>query len=190
MDNLKISFMQSAVNDVQATIRAIDVKIGALLVLVLSPFANISKVFSHVDKLCCRPPKWLFIAIGIAFFTSWILALASLVRALGATNNPAAHIPGATNVKGAYFGGGLFSFGIIDTFFNRKNITAKKDLTAFVATLPANDDDVLRELAFEQMKVAYIRDLKANRLKWGFRFSVVWVAIGICIYLNSRYMSQ
>lgn len=187
MDNPKINFMQSAVNDVQATIRAIDVKIGALLVLVLAPFSNISRVFGHVDKLCCRTPKWAFIALGIAFFTSWLLALASLVRALGATDNPAKHIPGAANMSGTYYGGGLYSFGILDSLFNRKKIKAKKDLITFFNDLPLQEDDILKDLAFEQMKVVYIRDIKANRLKWGLRFAVVWLLLGTSIYLNSRY---
>jgi len=187
MDNSRINYIQSAVNDVQATIRAIDVKVGALLVLVLAPFSSLSRVFAHVDNLCCRSPKWVFIAIGVAFFTAWFLALASLVRAIGAMGNPATHISGNSNVKGTYYGGGLYNFGIFDTLINRKKIIAKKDLVTFVNDLPSLEEDIVRELAFEQMKVVYIRDIKANRLKWGVRFCVVWLMLGSTIFLTSRY---
>lgn len=187
MDNLRLAFIQAALSDVQATIRAIDVKVGALIVLVLAPFANISRVFAHVDKLCCRSPKLLFIAIAVCFFASWFLALASLVRAVGALDNPARHIVNATNQKGMFFGGGLFVFNIADAFLNRHGVKSKRDLVDFSKDIPSSVEDIEMELAFEQMKVIYIRDLKATRLKWGVRFATIWLLLGTSIFFISRY---
>lgn len=187
MDNNKITFILAAIADTQATIRAIDVKVGAMLVLILAPFANISRVFAHVDNLCCRSPKWLFITIGICFFVSWLLALASLIRAVGALDNPARHINNSEDQKGTFYGGGLFEFKVIDAFFNRHSIRAKKDLVSFSKDIPTSLEQIGNELAFEQMKVAYIRDIKANRLKWAIRFAAIWLIFGMFIFFFSRY---
>lgn len=187
MNNLRLAFIQTAVTDIQATIRAIDVKVGALLVLILAPFASLSRVFAHVDKLCCRSPKLLFIAIAACFFASWFLALASLVRAVGAQDNPARHIENAANQKGTFYGGGLFIFNIADVFFNRLSVKAKKNLVDFSKDIPTSVEDIEMELAFEQMKVVYIRDIKATRLKWGVRFATIWLFFGTSIFFISRY---
>jgi hypothetical protein len=188
MDNYKIAFTQFAISDIQATIRAIDVKVGALLVLVLAPFSAISKVFYHIDKLCCCHPKFIFIVISVAFFATWLLALTSLVRAISALDNPACHIINSQTQKGTFYGGGLYIFGILDALFNRDIIKANKDVATFSKDIPCTEEDIALELVFEQMKVIYIRDIKANRLKWGIRFASSWLILGICIYLSSRYL--
>lgn len=187
MDDQRIAFIQSAINDIQATIRAIDVKVGALFILVIAPFSSLARVFAHVDNLCGRSPKCLFVIISLVFFSSWFLALASLVRAIGALDNPAIHIISSVNQKGAYYGGGLYRLGVIDVLINQKEIKSEKDLVNFVNDIPFLHEDIIKELAFEQMKVIYIRDIKANRLKWGVRFSVVWLLFGSAIFLASRY---
>ena len=182
-----MAFLQAAITDVQATVRAIDVKVGALFVLVLAPFASLARVFAHVDKLCCRSPKYVFIALSVCFLASWFLALVSLVRAIGALDNPARHIPNSNNQKGTFYGGGLFDFNIIDAFFNRHNVKAKKDLDAFSTDIPTSIEEIEMELAFEHMKVVYIRDIKATRLKWGVRFATIWLILGSSIFFVSRY---
>lgn len=188
MDNYKIAFIQSAITDIQATIRAYDVKVGALLVLVLAPFPHISKVFYHIDKLCCIHPKFIFIVLSVVFFLSWFLALASLVRAISALDNPACHIINSHIHKGVFYGGGLYKFGLWDVLFNREVIKANRDVTTFSKDIPSSEEDIVLELTFEQMKVIYIRDIKANRLKWGIRFATAWLILGMCIFLTSRYL--
>jgi hypothetical protein len=187
MDNPRINFIQAAVNDVQATIRALDVKVGALLVLVLAPFPNISKVFRHIDKVCHLHHAYLFAVLAVIFFTSWLLALVALVRAIGAIDNPATHIVNSSCYNGAYYGGGLYKFGILDAVISRNSIKANKDVLSFSNNIPITEPDIELELIFEQMKVIYIRDLKATRLKWGVRFAATWLTVGTCIYLISRY---
>jgi len=187
MDNLKAAFLETAISDAQATVRAIDVKVGALLILLLAPFANISRVFAHVDKLCNGSSKLAFIVISVVFFGSWLLALIALVMAMGALNNPGDHIVGKKETKGSFYGAGLFPFGFVDVFLNRPRIKARKDLLTFVKDIPESNVEIELELTFEHMKVIYIRDLKSVRLKWGIRLSAVWLALGMLIFLCSRY---
>src|ERR1035437_2631833 len=128
MNNDKINFVQSAILDTQMTVRAIDVKIGALLIVVLSPFSNISKIFSDIDKLCCCKPQFIYIVLSVSFLMFWLLVLFSLIHAISATDNPSRHIINSHTFKGTYYGGGLYEFCMLDALYNRKVIKANRDV--------------------------------------------------------------
>lgn len=184
----RLDFVSAAILDIQATIRAIDVKVAALLVGVLAPLANVSRVFSHLDRFGSLSPEWFFVLLAFLFLLSWLLALITLVNAIGAIDNPAQHIINTDGCRGCFYAGGLYSLNIVDAFLNRDIIKASKDPYSFSATLPANENEMEVELVFEQMKLAYIRDVKRNRLNWGLHFSVIWLVLGITIFLSSRYL--
>lgn len=184
----KIDFVSAAIADTQTTIHATDVKIAAILVGILAPLANTSSIFSHLDHFGIQSPRWFFIAIVILFLLAWLLALIALVRAIGAIDNPSQHIINTSNCKGTFYGGGLYTLSIVDVFLNRDIIKALQDPKSFAAKLPANDAEIEVELVFEQMKLAYIRDVKLNRLNWGLRFSLIWLVLGISIFLSSKYL--
>lgn len=184
----KIDFVSAAISDTQATIRALDVKVAALLVGILAPLANLNRIFSHLGHFEHESPWWLFMAVVISFLLAWLLALIALVRAIGAIDNPSQHIINTANCKGTFYGGGLYKLSIVDVFLNRDIITASKDPQSFAAQLPANESEIEVELVFEQMKLAYIRDVKLNRLNWGLRFSLLWLVLGIGIFISSKYL--
>jgi len=61
MNGLKImdsrsEFILAAINDAQATIRSIDVKVAALLTGLLIPIASIGKIWSYLIQLSVIPP--------------------------------------------------------------------------------------------------------------------------------------
>lgn len=184
----KLDFISAAISDTQATIRAIDVKIAALLVGVLAPLANTNRVFAHINHFCLQSPRWIFMAIVVSFLLSWLLALAALVRAISAIDNPSDHIINTKKCKGTYYAGGLYTLNFTDAFFNRDIIKASKDPQSFAMELPSNDDEIEIELVFEQMKLVYIREAKLNRLKWGLHFSQIFLVLGIFIFLSSKYL--
>ena len=184
----KLDFISAAILDTQTTIRAIDVKVAALLVGILAPLPNINRIFSHLNHFGVQSPRWLFCGVVVLFLLSWLLALLALVRAIGGIDNPDQHIINTSNCRGIFYAGGLYTLGIVDVFFNRNIIKASKDLQLFAAQLPANETEIETELVFEQMKLAYIRDVKLNRLHWGLRFSLLWLVLGIGIFLSSKYI--
>ncbi len=184
----KLDFVSAAIVDTQATIRAIDVKVAALLVGILAPLANINRIFTHLDHFALQSPRLPFMIIVVSFLLAWLLALIALVRAIGAIDNPSQHIINTSNCKGTFYGAGLYNLSIVDVFCNRDIIKASKDPQSFAAQLPANDSEMETELVFEQMKLAYIRDVKLNRLGWGLRFSQLWIALGIVVFLSSKYL--
>lgn len=184
----KTEFIAAAILDTQATIRAIDVKVAALLVAVLAPFANISRIFAHLGHVGTQSPRWIFLSLVVAFLVAWVLALVALVRAIGAIDNPSRHIINSDSITGAFYAGGLYSLGVVDVFLNRSIIKASADPRSFAARIPDNAEGIEHELVFEQMKLAYIRDVKLNRLNWGLRFSLLWFALGTGIFLSSKYL--
>lgn len=187
MDN-KSDFVLASIADIQSTIRAIDVKVAALLVGILAPLASIGRVFSHIVNFCHYSESIFFVIVSAIFLVTWVLALISLVRAIGAIDNPAAHITNACDYKGTFYADGLFKIGILDVFFNRDSVAASKDPKAFSQTLPKNKTEIESELIYEQMKLIYIRDTKILRFNWGLRFAFVWLVLGITIYLCSRLL--
>lgn len=180
--------MAAAIMDTQATVRAIDVKVAALLVCVLAPLTSANRIFAHLGHFGIQSPKWLFMALAVLFLLAWLLALIAMVRAIGAIDNPSQHIINTSNCKGTFYGGGLYNLSVVDVFLNRDIIKAAKDPLSFAAQLPTTDKELEVELVFEQMKLAYIRDIKLNRLNWGLRFSLLWLLLGIGIFLSSKYL--
>jgi hypothetical protein len=184
----KTEFIAAAILDTQATIRAIDVKIATLLVAILAPFANISRIFAHLGNIGNQSPRYIFLSIVVVFLILWILALVALVRAIGAIDNPSQHIINSDKITGAFYAGGLYSLKILDVFMNRKIVKSSTDPRSFAARIPNNVEGIEQELIFELMKIAYIRDIKLNRLNWGLRFSLLWFTLGTGIYLSSKYL--
>jgi hypothetical protein len=184
----KATFLAAAIADTQATIRAIDVKVAAILVGLLAPLQNLHRVFAHLENFAGQSPRWAYISASVAFVICWLLALFALVRAIAAIDNPAKHIINNANCNGVFFAGGLYGLKVSDAFLNRDEIKASKDPVSFAALLPTNDAEIERELVFEHMKLAYIRDVKMHRLKWGVTFSILWIVVGVAIYLASKYV--
>jgi len=154
--NNKLNFVSAAILDTQATIRAIDVKVAALLVTLLAPLANANSIFVHLDRFGVQSPRWFFMTMVVLFILTWLSALIALVRAISAVDNPSQHIINTNNCNGMFYGGGLYTFSIADVFLNRGIIKASKDPQSFAAQLPIDDEAIKLELIFEQMKLIYI----------------------------------
>lgn len=182
----KLDFIYASIADTQATIRAVDVKIGALLVAVLMPFSNLGRICAHFQNISQNYNETLALVLLVLFFCVWILSIITLIRGLSAVDNPAKHIVNSENYKGSFYGGNLYNFGILDCFLNRSVIKADKDVSTFELDIPDNKNKIEGELAFEQMKLIYIRDAKFHRLKWGINFASIWFALGLTSYVISK----
>jgi hypothetical protein len=172
--------------DIQSTIRAIDVKIGALLVALLTPFSSLGRVFAHFQNLSLNFNKPLILALLVLFFSAWMLSILALVRGLAAIDNPAKHIVNSNKYKGSFYGGELYNFSFLDCLLNRTIIKANKDVSTFEMDIPDSKNKIETELVFEQMKLIYIRDAKLHRLKWGINFASVWFVLGLFSYTISK----
>ncbi len=182
----KGDFILAAINDTQATIRAIDVKVAALLTGLLIPLSSLGKIWAHLAHVYSASNSNLTILVGAIFVTAWLIAVLSLVRTMSAIDNPSVHIVNSNKYKGSFYGGGLFEFGWPDVLMNRRIIKAGKDVSSFSQDYPVNDEDVISELTFEHMKLVYIREMKLHRLKYSVRIATFWLITGLGIYVYSK----
>ncbi|HGM9887119.1 TPA: hypothetical protein ACKRET_001087 [Proteus mirabilis] len=185
MDN-KIHFIAAAIQDCQATIRATDVKVGALLAGLCLPFAQISDIWNYLEKLALLIDCHVF---TIVFFLVWFCAIFLLVRTISAINNPAAHIVNENTCEGAFYGPQLYDFSFLDSFLNRDLIKANKDITNFASVYPTTTGNIELELSFEHMKLIYIREIKLHRLRFALKLSTFWFLLGACIFIYLKYKS-
>lgn len=185
MDN-KIAFIAGSILDIQSTIHAIDVKIGALLAAVLIPFSNLGRICAHFQNISQNYNKSLILVLLVLFFSAWMLSIIALIRGLAAIDNPAKHIVNSNKYKGSFYGGNLYNFSFLDCLLNRSIIKANKDVSTFELDIPENKIKIEAELIFEQMKLIYIRGAKLHRLKWGINFASVWFILGLFSYVISK----
>ena len=179
MDN-KTHFIAAAIQDCQATIRATDVKVGALLAGLLLPFSQISHIWGYLEALGLLIDTYAF---TLFFFFLWFSAIFLLVRTISAIDNPASHIVNEGTCKGAFYGTKLYDFCFFDSFLNRKVVKAKKDITNFSSAYPNSKQEINLELSFEHMKLIYIREIKLYRLQFALRLSATWFFIGMCAFI-------
>lgn len=168
----KFTFLQSAIQDTQQTIRAMDFKIGALLAGSIVPFPKIREIFEFLTQ----SNLWWQEALAWLIFIIWLLIVFILLAALSAIDNPSKHIHDGYTQKGYYYGGGTFSFNIVNGFF-RTDIRTQRTVQQYADELDNANFPFLKELSFEHLKLIYIRDLKLYRLK----FAVILIALLIIL---------
>jgi hypothetical protein len=187
MDSDKSKFILNAILDTQATIRAIDVKIGYLLAALLVPFALLGRIWAHLFNIHATLPFHIGDLLFFAFLLTWVFSILCLIRALSAIDNPAIHIINYRNYSGIFYSGGLYEFEFFDSFQNRKSIRASDNVVSFLAKVPDSEINIQNELAFEQMKLIYIREIKLYRLKIGIRIAAFWFLIGLFSFTLSKF---
>ena len=170
-------FLQSAIEDTQQNIRAIDFKIGALLAGCIVPFPQIRTIYEFLIS----NDLWYQQALAWLIFSIWLVAVLILLAALSAFGNPSKHINDGYAQKGYYYGGGVFKFNLINGFI-RTDIRANRTVSSYVDELQENFS-FLDELAFEHLKLIYIRDLKLYRLKFSVALIACLIIIGSLSFL-------
>lgn len=180
-------FLYQSINDMQATIRSIDTKLGFILILNIIPITNMGKIIAAIfqtvsaDDGCIIQIIKSLIIVMCAIL--WLLACVSTFRGITAIDNPVNHVKTMDNqANGIFYSGGLYDRNIIDALFNRSSIISKKAFAEFYKDMPATNSKILKELSFEKMKLAYIRDMKLIRQLWAFRFTTYWIIMGFIIY--------
>lgn len=179
----KQEFIVNAISDTQATIRSIDVKIGALLAGTLLPIGILDKILHGFKDIECHYGHSVYMVIFITFLLFWLLTVITAVRTISAINSPAKHIVNYEKYSGVYYAGGLYDFNWQDALINRSEVKAKKDVAEFSRCFPKDSDEIFYELAFEHLKLAYIRDIKLHRLEFSIYFAGLWVSIGVISFL-------
>ncbi len=184
-----LNFMYQSIADTQAIIRAIDAKLGFILVVNLIPITNLGKMFDRIKDIILVP-QCFYLLLTKLILTSlcliaWITACISIYRGLTAIDNPSGHvkdfkIPG---LKGTFYSGGLFKTKFFDALYNRRRLVSEKTCGEYKKDMPIDESEIFQELSFEKMKLAYIRDVKMKRQSCAFKSTAYWISLGVIIYV-------
>jgi hypothetical protein len=184
LDN-KIAFIYAAIGDCQSTIRAIDVKLGALLAGIFIPIASLDKIWLIMEGFSSKVGSFSSLIISL-FFILWLVIAFVLVKTIAAIDNPKDHVSDSSLYSGCFYNGGQFQFGVLDSFFNRKSIQSKNSV-AVISTRYPGESCIVNELSFDHLKLAYIRDIKLHRLRFGILATFCWALVGLTIYSITKF---
>lgn len=185
----KINFSQQAISDTKDIIKSMDFKIAALLTANLVPISKLGSIYDNLRFLMAHENAFISIPSILAsflFLLFWGLALYTITKSIAALDNPSSHIVNSKKYSGIYYSGGLYKFNLIDTFFNRSEIRAERDVDHHVKKYPNSKEEILDELCFEQLKLCYIRDIKIHRFNQSVKISYAWAAIGVFLFVFSK----
>lgn len=193
-----LAFLYASIVDIQNTIKAVDTKIGFLIVAIGIPVGALGKIFNVLNVLHGQANSrltiilfWVFIAV---FSLAWLSSFVAALMALISISNPRTHVKEPPENGGSYFRGGLFDFKFIDTFINRgwfKRNGPMSNCTVddIIKVLPREKTDIIQELAFEQMKLAYIRDTKIFRQNAAYVSAAIWLSLGFLGWIIKLFLT-
>ncbi len=184
MKDRKIEFLYQSISDAQSTIRAVDVKLGFLFVAVFLPVVAIPKIYEVYQII---KDVFIYQALSYSLLFVWGLSLFFLYKALVSIKNPSSVIENIDGDENCPFhNGDLFSFSVIDTFINFP-ITSSRTIEQKCSALPDSPDQVITSLVRENIKIAYIRDLKIKRSTWCMRCTFLFISMGTLIWSLSVF---
>lgn len=177
-------FLYAALVDVQAVIRATDAKVTALFFGLALPLTKLAAIWQVCGELFHKTHciYFLIVMILVAMFAlSWLISLAAALRTVFHVANPAKHIKG-DYPTGVFYSPMLYEFSYWDVFFPRQ-LESKLQFDEYFKSLPSSELDVRRELAFELMKIIYIRGAKMKRAEVAYVMFSTWLVCGGIIWV-------
>lgn len=181
IDDKILTFLYASITDKQSAIRVNDTKAAVVMGILVLTLSNTGKIYLNFSKLHktveCGSGQWQLWVLIMLFCVAWLAAFIASIRAIMAIHNPSSRITATSRPQGTFYNGGLYDLRFVDGFVARE-MTSKVSLEDHIKKLPDSVEAIKQELVFEQMKLAYIRDMKAVRLKWAYIFVLVWLACG------------
>jgi hypothetical protein len=177
-------FLLAALQDAQAVVRATDTKITALSFGLAVPITKLAAIWTVCSRLLYQTTGLGKFCAGVTillFAFAWLVSIAAALRTLFHVDNPAKHVAG-DRPTGVFYSANLFQPGIIDVFLPQR-LDSGSQFSEFFSKLPRTDCDVRRELAFELMKVIYIRTMKLKRAGLAYGAFSIWLATGGAIWV-------
>lgn len=163
------TFLYQSVADIQGTIRQLDLKANAILVFLTLLLTVTNHIGGAVHCVLNSRLEYLGYLFAVAIPVLWLLSVYCCYRILNSVFNPSSKIQAThSHPTGTFFGAGQFKLNLFLVLFGRAIPKARPSLTAFVHRLPSDEEAIHQELAFEQLKLFYIRDVKAIRLRVAF----------------------
>lgn len=161
-----LEFVYEALKDTRDTIRAIDFKANALLVALAIVIASTDKIAQLTYFLNNRSEAWVHVpwtTLAILGSGAWLASLAFTFLVLIGIYNPVPFVKGVGGATGAFYGARAFRMRLWHALWWAP---VAADLDSHEAAIPKGEEEIFREVCFEHLKLVYIRDRKALRLKF------------------------
>lgn len=173
------ALLYASITDAQGIIKALDTKLSVALVIFTISLPKFDAIYKEgaVAVDACPGASWPLVGL---FVLSWFFGLFCAFRGLVAIDNPSDHIEYG-DAKGMFYGGGHFKSTWLNIFYNRVSDTRPK-LLDHLDDLPIDAAGVQKELAFEQLKLAYIRSVKIRRVVAAYTAVIVWIMSGAALW--------
>lgn len=181
MNEKRIEFLYQSINDTQATIRATDVKIGFLFVIIFMPLTAVDGLSKAVVKLWASPYHFGLVSIITAIL--WLSSVYVLFKSLTPITNINKHMIG-TVPDDTFYKGGMPIVRLKD-FFKLDDVRAVQDVQTYLSEIPQCEQNLLEELASEKMKVSLIRNIKNLRVNVCTNLTLGWLTLGM--FLSTVY---
>jgi hypothetical protein len=178
------TFLYQSISDVQGTIRQLDLKANAVLVFLTLLLTVTNHIGSAIDSALNSNHRWLGYCFAVAIPVLWFFAISCCYTALNAVFNPAGKIDNrGGQTRGVFFGAREFKFNTLSVLLGKASPRARPSLEAFIEKLPVGETAIHRELAFEQLKLFYIRDVKAIRLRFALGSAFLCLLLSVVVWL-------
>ena len=158
----KKEFLIASINDIQSTIRALDNKVIAVLVILLLPLSQVQALASVYGCLIKENP-FGGILLLVVFALSWLLSFIYIFSSLIGKQIKKREILNDTNAKGLFYSNTQIYLSNHQT-----------DLT---------NGDMINELSFEHLKLICIRKKKMYRHKIALIASVLSLVFLLAAWL-------
>ncbi len=179
-------FLIESIKDIQGTIRAVDLKANTLLLTIGVVLANADRTYKIVqglhDKVSGREWGILCVFVILPFVCTLGLSLRLAFAALAGRSHPLESIPDKGRASGSFYSHTSDRYNFWDLVF-RGDTGREQYLEAHQNKLPKNRADETLSLAFEQLKVAIIRDLKIARVNGAIKYAQVAIVFGFILIL-------
>ena len=196
MSEEKSEFILAAIEATQDTIRAIDQKIGFLLIFLVLPIADISGMTeafglsSDATDLGGSLVR-LHNLLMLVFIATWAVAFMISMRCITAIENPSDYVDKeGGNHLGSFFSAGWYKFKLCNAIFQPHKLLEPPKLSVQIARYPGSYEEMVRELAFEHLKLCFIRDAKLYRQRIAMGAAVTWVLAGALLLLNTHTVNK
>ncbi len=182
-------FLFHSISEIQNMIRAVDTKLGFILTLILIPLSQLGKIVEFIIDHC-NAGNCAYAHVYMMFFIilacCWFLSLVCSLLGIGSIYDPAGRIKIREKDRdclNSYFNGKQFDLKIRDIFSLKTSIQSRCYLDEYLSILMDEKCDKVKILAFEQLKSAYIRDMKIKRQTWALMLTCCWLLGGITVYV-------
>lgn len=177
MNEKQIEFLYQSINDTQATIRATDVKIGFLFVVIFLPLTAVGGLSKAVLQLWASP--YYFGIMSIVTVILWLFSVYVLFKSLAPITDIKKHMIGVIP-NDTFYSGGMPVVGM-KNFFSIDDVRAIQDVKTYLSAIPQSEQALLEELASEKMKVSLIRNIKNLRVNVCTNLTLGWLTLGMIL---------